>query len=392
MEKIVFLTTGSPYPLLGARKIRDAQMIHLLSQISDVEIVFCSDSPQALQFENESFDYLPENVTLTSLRPTPSTLFKQTMDRIKPTVTQGYDQSIAHALKARAKKGKILWISRLRMAQYVPLARVLGYKVVLDEHQVESSVLLSTAFSSPKHWPEGIRAAQCAVYEQKFCSASHAVVTASEIDAYRLQKLAPKIPVHIIPHAVDEKTYLSARSLAGNSRLFFGALNYQPNHEGLLWFSHEVLPRLKAALGSNLPRIIVSGTDAPANISSKLNSFGIETYSEPSSLLSLLCDAAVVFFPLKSGRGNRINILEAMAAGRAIVSTGKGADGLVLKPTYDISIAEHPDTFTTAILRLLRDPALRSEIGEHASSTVQERFDWQACLPLLDKLIREIRS
>ena len=392
MEKILFLTSGSPYPLLGARKIRDAQMIHLLSQISEVEILFCGEDAQALQFENEHFDYLPENVTMTSLRPTPQSFFNQTMDRIKPAVTQGYEQSVAAALKARAVKGKVLWISRLRMAQYIPLARVLGYKVVLDEHQVESSMMLTNAFSSPKHWPEGIRAAQCAVYEQKFCAASHVVVTASEIDAYRLQKLAPSIPVHIIPHAVDEKSYLPARNLAGNSLLFFGALNYQPNHEGLLWFSHEILPRLKASLGINLPRVVVSGTDAPENISSKLKSFGIETYSDHSSLLSLLCDAAVVFFPLRSGRGNRINILEAMAAGRAIVSTGKGADGLVLKPTYDISIAENPDAFTTAIIRLLRDPVLRAEIGEHASNTVQERFDWQACLPLLDKLVRQIRS
>ncbi|MBC7692685.1 MAG: glycosyltransferase [Methylotenera sp.] len=390
MDKVVFLTSGPPFPLVGARKIRDAQLIHLLSQRMEVEVICQLEDELQQSVLERSVEALPPNVKLTLIKPDRRPLWKKTIETLKPYHVQKHSSSLAKALKNRAEKGKLLWVSRLKMGQYIPLARKLGYKVVLDEHQVESNVLLMEAFSSFSHWPEGVRAAQTAFYEQRFCSAAHAVVTGAEIDASRLKKLSPKVPVYIIPLAVNSDSYVTPRGLAGSSLLFFGALDYRHNHEALLWFSREIMPRLKASLGAEMPRVIVAGTNAPAEVSNKLRHFGIEMYDQPASLLSLLSDAAVVFFPLRSGRGNRINILEAMAAGRAVVSTGKGADGLILKPTYDISIAEHPDSFTSIILRLLRDPKLRAEMGENAVKTIQDRFDWKDSLPMLDHLLEKL--
>jgi glycosyltransferase involved in cell wall biosynthesis len=79
--------------------------------------------------------------------------------------------------------------------------------------------------------------------------------------------------------------------------------------------------------------------------------------------------------------------LEAMASGRAIVSTGKGAEGLVLSPSYDIWIADRVDSFTSAIARLIEKPHLRKEMGERAVETIDARYDWKCIRSTVETLL-----
>jgi glycosyltransferase involved in cell wall biosynthesis len=83
-----------------------------------------------------------------------------------------------------------------------------------------------------------------------------------------------------------------------------------------------------------------------------------------------------------------LRILEAMAAGRPVVTTGRGAAGLVLTPTVDAFVAETPDAFTLAIVRLLENPALHSEIRNNALRTVRSQYDITCFDSPLRKLIQ----
>jgi glycosyltransferase involved in cell wall biosynthesis len=228
---------------------------------------------------------------------------------------------------------------------------------------------------------------QCAHYEARFCHASHAVVATCDIDASKLRKIAPNASIFVIPYSVDSPQYERVRSNEGFTLLFSGTLTYRPNVEGLHWFAKEVLPRLRAALGDQLPRIVVAGSNPDAEFVRHLRSSGIEVYANPVSMVPLLAEAAVVFVPIRTGSGTRLKILEAMAAGRAVVSTGKGAEGLTLTPSHDIYIADRPDSFTSAILRLLREPKLRQEIGAHAAKTIQRQYDWRCARGLVEQVL-----
>jgi glycosyltransferase involved in cell wall biosynthesis len=79
--------------------------------------------------------------------------------------------------------------------------------------------------------------------------------------------------------------------------------------------------------------------------------------------VAALARAKLAVVPLLSGSGTRFKILEAWAAGRAVVSTTLGAEGLDARDGEHLVIADDAETFATAIARLLQDDALRARLG-----------------------------
>jgi glycosyltransferase involved in cell wall biosynthesis len=248
---------------------------------------------------------------------------------------------------------------------------------VLDEHNVESAMLFEAAWSTPRAWHRTLIAAQCAWHERRFCQLADEVIATSDIDAAKLRKLAPHAHVTVIPNSVDAEAYASARSTPGATLFFSGTLNYAPNVEGLDWFIDEILPRLRGSLKAELPRVVVAGANPSPETRQKLERAGIHVEADPPKMLPHLAQASVVFVPLRSGSGTRLKILEAMAAGKPVVSTGKGAEGILVSPGQDLFIADQPDTFASLVARLLRDPTLRATIGVKAAQLVESRYDWR---------------
>jgi hypothetical protein len=68
------------------------------------------------------------------------------------------------------------------------------------------------------------------------------------------------------------------------------------------------------------------------------------------------------------------------------VTTGRGADGLVLKPLADVCIAERPDEFASLVMRIARDPAFRASLVDHGRKTVQSRYDWSHATAEMDAI------
>lgn len=385
LERIVFLTSELPYPPSGGGKIRDMHLIRLLAERADVEVL-CFKGPRS-HTGGHPAEQPPSNVRVSEVQRDRAPIWKRTVYPFRPYVVNGYSQEMEKALKDRARPGTLLWVSRLAMAQYIPVARKMGYQIVLDEHNVESNLLLKSAVASVKTLPNLLIAAQCSYYESRFCQASDVVVATSDIDASRLSKMAPGSTVHVVPNSIDAQHYEPIRGQKGHSLFFSGTLNYGPNVEALEWFCKEILPRLRAALGKKMPPVVVAGSNPSHETVRMLKGSGIEVHSNPPSMLPFLSDAAVVFVPIKSGSGTRFKILEAMAAGRPVVSTGKGAEGLVLSPTYDIWIADDADRFASGILQLFANETLRREMGSRAAETVQKRYDWRCVRHLMQNVL-----
>jgi polysaccharide biosynthesis protein PslH len=89
-----------------------------------------------------------------------------------------------------------------------------------------------------------------------------------------------------------------------------------------------------------------------------------------------LAAAAAVVVPLRMGGGTRLKILEAMAAGKAVVSTTIGAEGLDISDSSEVLLADSPGEFARAVGRVLADPDLRRRLGAAARRTVEHRYDW----------------
>jgi glycosyltransferase involved in cell wall biosynthesis len=91
-----------------------------------------------------------------------------------------------------------------------------------------------------------------------------------------------------------------------------------------------------------------------------------------------LRSASVVVVPLRIGGGSRLKILEALAAGKAVVSTTVGAEGLAVEDDVQLRIADEPDRFAHVVCELLDDARQRQALGRAGRSLVEARYGWDA--------------
>lgn len=282
------------------------------------------------------------------------------------------------------------------MASYgTTLRQRRGAILVLDEHGIEYDIVRQTALADAGT----VRRAYSAVDYRKVQKEEHRAwsrldgcALTSEHDRRRLLAESPTTPTVVVPNGVD-LDYFQPRSGAASRDptmvLFFGAIDHYPNTDALLYYFHDILPRLKAERRD--VRTWIVGRKPPKPILAR-RSPGVEVIGEVDDLRPYLERASVVIAPLRIGSGTRLEILEAMAMKRAVVSTSLGAEGLSLVPGRDILTADEPRAFAAAIGRLLDDPALVDRIGSAARQVVVERYGWPASVQRLvafyDRLLR----
>ena len=123
----------------------------------------------------------------------------------------------------------------------------------------------------------------------------------------------------------------------------------------------------------------------------ELASDAIEVTGSVPSVVEHLRQAAVVVVPLRIGGGTRLKIYEAMAAGKAVVSTSVGAEGLDVHHGRDILLADGAAALAQGVVTLLRDRELCATY-EQAAAKLAAQYDWPAIgdkfASVLEELIR----
>jgi glycosyltransferase involved in cell wall biosynthesis len=156
--------------------------------------------------------------------------------------------------------------------------------------------------------------------------------------------------------------------------MFLGSMDWEANVDGVEYFCEQIWPQVVASVPDASFQVVGRN---PAHRIRRLASDTIEIVGGVDDVIPYLHAAEVFVVPLRIGGGTRLKIYEAMAAERAVVSTTVGAEGLDIRDGRDIVLADEPGLFAGAIIRLLREPGARQELGRGAGATAQ-RFDWSA--------------
>jgi glycosyltransferase involved in cell wall biosynthesis len=214
------------------------------------------------------------------------------------------------------------------------------------------------------------------------------VYLCSGTDQRRLLEEAPGVRTAVIPNAADVEYYQPRPTDPppdGRTVVFFGLLSYVPNVDGVIHFVQAIWPRIAAAHPEVRCKII--GGQAPPSLNA-LAGPRVELTGFVPDLRPHLAAAAAVIVPLRLGGGTRLKIVEAMAMGKAIVSTTLGAEGIEAVRGRDLLIEDEPAAFAEAVNRLLAEPNLAARIGRSARQLAVERYAWSGAARALEDFYR----
>lgn len=251
-------------------------------------------------------------------------------------------------------------------------------------------------YANRAHSASGPRAALLAAearrwlrYDRRRFADYDVLVTVSEHDA-ELAARETSTRTVAIPSGVDTRALdpapEGADATADPALLFTGNMRWPPNAEAARWLLREVWPRVRERVPG--ARVLVVGADPPPDVLA-LAGERVEVPGRVAELEPWFERAAVVVIPILSGAGIRLKVLDALASGRAVVSTTMGAEGARVTDGEHLVIADDPEAFAGAVVRLLEDPAERRRLGAAARRLAEERYDWRALGDRFEALARE---
>ncbi len=266
----------------------------------------------------------------------------------------------------------------------VNLPQHLPCPAILFTHNVEAEIWRRHAenasnplsrFLMTQQWRRMLR------FEQDALARFDLVLAVSDADRQTFNRLyagALKTPAHVVQTGVDT-TYFAPMTDRPERRahlVFTGSMDWLPNEDGMLYFVRDILPRIRQ-VEPETTLSIIGRAPTPA-VRRLANEAGIEVTGRVDDVRPHIADGAVYVVPLRIGGGTRLKIFEAMAMGKAVVSTTVGAEGLPVTTGQNVVIADEPARFAQAVVHLIRDAESRRRIASEARRLVVDRYDWSA--------------
>jgi GT2 family glycosyltransferase/glycosyltransferase involved in cell wall biosynthesis len=287
--------------------------------------------------------------------------------RGRPDTVEEFDTPAFHAaLRQTVAKWRpgIVQLEFTQMAMYVPDCA--PARTILVEHDITYDLYAQMLATGNDDWEIRRQHELWTRFETAAWRQVDRVVTMSEKDR------ALVVGAVAIPNGVDLDRFQPSSELPEPRRLLFiGSFAHRPNVMALEFFLRDVFPRLE-----NVTLHVIAGQRHQRFWD--LNHPGVEVEGFVSDVRPAYQRATLVIAPLVASAGTNVKILEAMAMGKAIVSTEAGIHGLELERGADVVVTDSAEDMAAAIMRLLNDTAERGKIEAHARQTVERVYGWDA--------------
>lgn len=411
--KLLIVTPQLPYPAWQGTTIRNFNLIRSLAQRHAVDLLsflapgeeLALDNPLQQLCERIAFVEQPSRTTTQRIRSTLSTLtpdmglrlespamYELIQDWTKQTV---YDvvqvEGIELAQYGRAVAG------RRRGAQLPAL--------VFDNHNCEYLLQKRNALTDlrrPKRWPAAayslVQWQKLRRYEAAIVRDADAVVAVSDADREALLDLEVSTPITVVSNGIDLDAYRpmsespTASPVSAKTIVFTGKMDYRPNIDAVLWFAQAVLPRVLTQAPD--VRFQIVGMNPHPRLDTLRSHPSIEITGAVPDTRPYIHRATAYIIPMRIGGGTRFKALEAMACGAPIVSTSLGVEGIDVRNGEEMLIADAPEEFAAAVLRLLAEATetdaavpVRRLLGAQGRRFVEAHYGWEQIIPRLEAVL-----
>jgi glycosyltransferase involved in cell wall biosynthesis len=376
--RVLVVSPFLPFPLAHGGAVRIYNLCRTLSERVDFALI-------AIREKDEIVDYNRLHDVFQQVRTVDLDSTGLTDPTLPFHVRHYHSRSLRELIAdmARTWKPDVLQIEYTQMAGYGNCAP--GVPSLLVEHDLTFNLhrQLAELRNTGEAWEEYKR---WHVFECEWLRSFHGVWNVSEeerLASIRESSRSPQL-TFTIPNGVDvERFQPRESSTTAPELLYVGSFRHLPNLIGFEALRTQVMPQVWKRHPKTHLRVVAGprhqhfwrqfgGADASRTIDPR-----IEILDFVSDLRPMYARAAAVAVPLVVSAGTNIKVLEAMACGKAIVSTGRGCAGLELENGRELLICEDWSGFAGAISEVLGDRNLRQYLGQSARQTAEDRFDWK---------------
>jgi polysaccharide biosynthesis protein PslH len=299
-------------------------------------------------------------------------LFSSKSYNISRFYDTGFEQKLIETVSKQ--KFEVVLMESLFVAPYFEVIRKHApkCKIILRAHNLEHIIWEKTAAESGliKRPYLNLLASRLKKFELDVFQKMDGIIAISKDDAAKIKQFAPEKAITSIPVNVE----VGPKSSISNNNVFFiGAFDWHPNVSGVNWFLKEVWPHIN--LENNL-KFNLAGRKMNQHLETK-PIHNVIYHGEVADAKDFMEQFCIMVVPLFAGSGIRVKILEAMALGKLVISTGLGAEGLGCIDGKEIIIANTAAEFISAIEKCSKNSSIVSEIGQNAANFVAENFSTQ---------------
>jgi polysaccharide biosynthesis protein PslH len=309
-----------------------------------------------------------------------------------PTTVAARKQSaITQAVQevTRAYQVDLAYAYQHRMVPHALAARV---RVVADltDSLWQYRVQRARSTTYPQRLFHHFEALKLRHFERHTVNRAELVLLSSPDEARLFRNTDSLSRVAVIPNGVDPDLYgpVCEHMSTEPVLLFVGHMGYPPNVDGVLSFYRDAFEHIVRAVPD--VRLVVVGKEPAPAIQALKRDSRVEITGEVDDVRPYLSRSMVAICPLRYGSGTRIKILEAMAAGRPVVSTAAGCSGLAVVPNRDLLVVREPGDMVQPIIRMISDPEYRVAVGRAGLRLVRDQYDWRTIGSTLLEVLRAL--
>lgn len=276
---------------------------------------------------------------------------------------------------------------------YIYAKYIVNIPIYVTNHNVESDLMRQRAskeINIARKVFSYLQWKKTQSYEKYALERVSGYITCTEEDRIMIErKYNINTPAIVIENGVDCEYYKNQNCCDKTYFLIIGAQNKEStaNYDATMYFLHYIWPLVKKENNSIELKIVGRNVDRKIIKLACLDpSIEIVGYVEDER--PYISNARALIVPLRIGGGSRLKILTAFGMGKAVISTSKGAEGIAYTNNHNIVIADSPEEFARAILRLYWSKELAARYGHNARSLVESRYDWRYLGAKLDKFYR----
>jgi sugar transferase (PEP-CTERM/EpsH1 system associated) len=377
--RILVISPSLPYPPVWGFGVRVYQLLRSLSRVHDVSLLTYgspADADAVAQLRRICLAVYTVEARLPASRKRRA----QTASLLSP-LPYHYASLHSPAMQAaitRLGREELYDVIQIESSQMSRFTFPSGPALVLDEHNIEYELLYRiyrTERSLTRRLYNGLEYVKSRRLERQSWQRVDACLLTSAREEDIVRRSTP-VRTSVVPNGVDLEYFQPADDAVNPASIVFtGQIHYRPNTDAVVHFVREIFPRILQRRPD--ATFTVVGHRVPAEVQ-RLAATNVVMTGWVPDVRPYLARAAAVVVPLRMGGGTRLKVLEALAMGKGLVSTTIGCEGLAVQDSEQLLVADAPQAFADAVVRLLDDRNLAHRLGARGRALVERDYGWDA--------------